>query len=112
VLVYLDYIYLPSGAGDSRRKGIPSWLKDELDKMEKKRKKEAEKEEEEKMRRRDRKRPTWRDDEDSGGEEPPEIRNRDWGRRGDSSRHGMSSGLLGHLKSSSPDSVSGCGCHL
>ena len=73
--------------------------------MEKKRKKETDKEEE-KMRHRDRKRPAWRDDEDSG-EEPPEIRNRDWGRRGDSSRQGRSSRLLGHLKSSSPDSVSG-----
>ena len=75
--------------------------------MEKKRKKEIDKEEE-KLRQRDgRKRPAWRDDEDSGGDEPDEVRNRDWGRRGDSSsRHSRSSRLLGHLKSSSPESVS------
>ncbi len=92
------------GGGDLRRKGIPLWLKDELDKMDRKRKRDFEKEEQEKLRDRSgRTRPAWREDEDSGGDEPSEVRNRDWGRRED--RH-RSSRLFGHTKSSSPESVS------
>lgn len=69
--------------------------------MERKRQKEREKEEE-KLRERDRKRPAWRDDD--SGDEPEEVKNRDWGRRGDS-RH-RSARLFGHGRSSSPESVS------
>ena len=69
--------------GESKRKAIPSWLREELEKMERKRRKEMEKEALEKARLEgDREhRAAWRDELDSGEEEEERRKDRSSRRR-------------------------------
>ena len=69
--------------GESKRKAIPSWLREELEKMERKRRKEMEKEALEKARLEGEReqRAAWRDELDSGEEEEERRRERSSRRR-------------------------------
>ena len=51
-----------SSAGETKRKTLPSWLREELEKMEHQRQKKLEKEAKDAARRERRSRPTWRDE--------------------------------------------------
>lgn len=69
--------------GESKRKALPSWLREELEKMERKKRKEMEKEALEKARLEGEReqRAAWRDELDSGDEEEDRRRERSSSRR-------------------------------
>jgi hypothetical protein len=69
--------------GESKRKAIPSWLREELEKMERKRQKEMEKEARENARLEGEReqRAAWRDELDSGDEDEERRRERSGSRR-------------------------------
>lgn len=95
--------------GDSKRKVLPMWLKEELKKMEKKNAKAMEKEAQEKMMKGEgSKRPTWRDEMDSGGEGAEEERERakEERERERNKKTSKTSRFYRNSNSASPDSVS------
>lgn len=61
-LFYLMCIQHLLTAGETKRKTLPSWLREELEKMEHQRQKKLEKEAKDAARRERRSRPTWRDE--------------------------------------------------
>ena len=73
--------------GDSKRKGLPKWLREELEKMEKKRQKTLEKEAQELAMKEgeEKEHPTWKDEMDDSDEEEVALKDK-WNNKNKTSR--------------------------
>ena len=78
-LLFLSHFLRQLKQGESKRKAIPSWLREELEKMERKRRKEMEKEalENARLEGEREQRAAWRDELDSGDEGGEDDRRRE-----------------------------------
>ena len=101
--------------GESKRKALPLWLREELEKMERKKQKQMAKEAEEAMRRGEERgdRPKWRDELNSDEEDEEGRRNKIKRERTESpvsEKKSWSHRSYRHSSSKSPARVSTCTC--